>query len=64
MVPVLEVKIFYTMIDYLFLFYIIMMILLLYFLWEAPLLDESGNVIVKEKKLKDLFKKKKYDNNN
>jgi hypothetical protein len=41
-----------------------MMILLLYFLLEAPLLDESGNVIVKEKKLKDLFKKKKYDNNN
>lgn len=40
------------------------MILILYFLWEAPLLDESGNVIVKEKKLKDLFKKKKYDNNN
>jgi len=64
MVPVLEVKIFYTMIDYFFLFYIIMMNILLYFLWEAPLLDESGNVIVKEKKLKDLFKKKKYDNNN
>jgi len=40
------------MIDYFFLFYIIMMILILYFLWEAPLLDESGNVIVKEKKLK------------
>lgn len=38
--------------------YISMLLFLGYQFWKAPLLDEKGNIIVEEKKLKDLFKKK------
>jgi len=40
-----------------FLFYILMIVIVIYLFWVAPLLDENGKVIVKEKKLKNLFKK-------
>lgn len=29
-------------------------------MWSAPLIDDIGNIIVKEKKFKELFKNKKY----
>lgn len=46
---------------YLLIFYIVLFVFIGYFLWKSPMLDENGNVLIEEKKLKDLFKKKKND---
>jgi len=38
------------MMKYLLLCYILMFIYMLYLIWTAPLIDDDGNIIIKQKK--------------